>query len=124
MSVMALGVGAGVNNQELDGLVTYPSCRHHLSVNSFQDLKYFVQLTQRTICNGQPAYMYIYIYIYIASPCSIGCQYHTREIDVKPDKIKMSIGCRYHTREIDVKPNRMKSVGWWVLGGGCCGCCL
>ena len=52
VSVMALGVGGSVNSQELDGLVTKPSCRHHLAINSFPDLQYFVQLTQRTICNG------------------------------------------------------------------------
>ena len=52
MSVMAVGIGGAVNSNELEGLVTKSKCRHHLAVSSFQDLWNYVQLTQRTICNG------------------------------------------------------------------------
>ncbi|XP_070175590.1 uncharacterized protein [Littorina saxatilis] len=51
VSVMAVGVGGSISHPQLDQLVTYPTCRHHLAVDDFRDLQYFVQLVQRTICN-------------------------------------------------------------------------
>lgn len=51
ISVLTVGVGPQVNNQQLDRLATVPKCRHHLSINSFQDIKFFAQLMRRTICH-------------------------------------------------------------------------
>ena len=52
MTILSVGVGSGVNVQELDEIATDPDCQHRFLLDNFQAFDSFLNIIEKKTCDG------------------------------------------------------------------------